>query len=254
MLLYVNGCSWSSSSSPTMTTKVYADYLAEKLNCQFINHSIPASSNSRIIRSSVRNLNSLKKTNNDIICVINVTQPFRSEIWLNDRQMSLVENKSHLTEFDQKILQKYQLVDDGKYKSFIFGDELLPLRNLKFFNDFEKHNLNFLDIEKAYYQLFCDLLLFISYCQNNHIKYLIFAGSQLIDFSLLDKNLSYIKDIYQDIINDPMIIDFEKTNFCLWTLTNGYNFFEKYVEDYTVAHPDEEAHKAWAEFLYTKLR
>lgn len=256
MFLYVNGCSWSSSSSPTMTTKVYADFLAERLNCQFINHSIPASSNNRIIRSSLRNLNSLKKIHDEIICVINITQPFRSEIWMNDDQSLEVVKKSSLTDFDHKILEKYRLSDDGKFKSFIYGDELLPIRVLRQFNNFEKYNLYFLDAEKAYYQLFLDLLAFVSFCKNFNIRYLVFSGSKLIDYDLVDKSSSFMKDLYEDLKNDQGILNFEDINFCQWTITNGYGFFEKEseIENFTVGHPDVKAHNAWADFLYNKLK
>ena len=256
MLLYVNGCSWSSSSSPTMTTKVYADFLSEKLKCKSINHSIPASSNKRIIRSTVRNLLSLKQNYKNIICVVNITQPYRYEVWLNESHLDILRKKTQLNDFDYKILEKYRNADDGMFKSFIFGDKLLPLRVLPHFNDLENNVLHFLDDETVYYQLFVDILLFTNFCKVNDIKYLIFAGTKLAYYDSIDKEFSYIKDFYRQVINDPAVLDFESLNFCGWTKSNGYNFFEKEneIENFTTGHPDQQAHEIWSEILYQKLK
>ena len=77
MIVYVNGDSYAKVSNG----KRYGEFLSENFNCPVLNSAISGSSNGRIIRTSLRDLLDLKQTHNNIIAVISLTFPLRTELW-----------------------------------------------------------------------------------------------------------------------------------------------------------------------------
>jgi hypothetical protein len=78
MFVYVNGDSYSKNSDK----KTYCEFLSEKFNCESHNAAIAGSSNSRILRTSLRDLINLKKERtDDIIAVISLSFLLRIEVW-----------------------------------------------------------------------------------------------------------------------------------------------------------------------------
>lgn len=256
MILYINGCSWSCQSTHEMETPVYGDFLAKKLGATLINHSLPGACNERIFRSSVRNLQILRETEKDIICVINITQITRSELWLDPDRRSELESivMSQMTPTQLKIVQRYIDSNDGDYHSYLYGEDTVH-RNIPGFNGLEKYTVLFDHYEKSYYNLLYQLLMFTSYCKLNGIKYLLFAGTNMIRYDILDKNLRWLTSFSKDLDNDPAILKFEEINFCQWAYYNGYRNYESIIDPVNpwTGHPDERAHAAWADFLYNKL-
>lgn len=256
MILYVNGCSWSCQSNETLTDKVYGDYLAEKLNIPLINHSALAASNDRIIRSTVRNLQKILKTEKDIICVLNLTTLTRVDLWGNDNKLQ--SNKSPIT---KEFFDRYKKANDGDYISFNISSEVMH-KSTESIPEFDIQIKSFLanyHYEKEWYELYYRLFMLITYFKQNNIKYLIFAGAPLSESaSVLDPNLEWISVFRDPIINDPAILNFDDINFRHWAHDNGYKSFDGHIwpMDPTgrpYGHPGPAAHAAWADFLYNKL-
>lgn len=256
MILYINGCSWSCKSSEMMTTKVYGDFLAEKLNAELINHSVPASCNDRIFRSTFRNIADLKDQE-EVVCILNISQIYRSEIWLDSTQQQILAEVTPTglrTAATNKILNTYQKTNDGDYASFIFNHPGIVSYH-PLYKQLEKNAIVFNHYEREYYELFYKLTMLTSYFKQHNIKYLIFAGTNLLDYDLLE-DLPWISAVKKGAISDPAILNFEKENFCQWAYYNGYRNYELVVDPVNpwTGHPDEHAHAAWADFLYNKLK
>lgn len=257
MILYVNGCSWSSLSNATLTGKTYGDYLAEKLKATVINHASPGASNSKIFRSTVRNLQELIKTKKDIICVLNVSVLRRADLWDTERKLRTAMKKQ--PGLEPKVVELLDNVNDGEYVSFSHH------RSLDLINQFADYSaalqsyvLN-CQYEQAVYDLYYELFMLITYFKQHNIKYLIFSGTTMDkELESLDYTLEWISEFRNPVINDPAVLDFDKINFCHWAYDNGYEFFDenKWPTDHTgrpYGHPDTKAHDAWADFLYNKL-
>lgn len=246
MILYVNGCSWGSLSNETADGKVYGDFLSEKLNCQSINHSMPASCNDRIIRSTIRNLEKLKASDQDIVCVINLSTLARSELW--DAECKIKQNlKLEKSPVLQLIVDRLDKSNDGDFINYIINEPLsshLTDQVPEYALHVKSTVLNF-HPEKEFYNLYYRLFMLICYLKQNKIKYLIFAGSSFWE-SISDSDLDWITTFKNPVMSDHAVLDFETLNFCKWAKDNNLKFFDE-------VHPGEAAHAAWADLLYNKL-
>lgn len=258
MILYVNGCSWSSMSNQDCTDKVYGDYLAEKIGAQLINHAIPGSCNSQIIRSTVRNLQEIIPTQKEIICVLNISLLPRYDLWDTNSKLRNSKPSSHgYGRSHDLVVNKLNKANDGEYVSYM-SDEPWTATLMDKFPEYalqlksEVVNYNY---EQRWYELYYQLFMLIAYFKQNNIKYLIFAGADLITFDgPLDYSLGWISAFRDPIIADPAVLNFGTINFCDWAASNGFENFDKHMYGPDqFGHPCTKAHDAWADFLYNKL-
>lgn len=265
MILYINGCSWSSMSDHDMNNKVYGDYLSEKNNWQLINHAAPGSCNNRIIRSSIYNIQRLLLTQNsaDIICILNMTMPARGEVWLDDAGLNLLfDYAKNKLKNDRlvRIMERVKLADDGYYLSWTPASAHIFHDLFEWFPGYYKHNLLLESSEEKFlYDLFSDLLMFTSYMKSRKIKYLIFFAHSISKKSKAVINHSdCFNPMYKEICSDNAILNLDDEVFLTWARANNYKFFEddNKFQLFTNApgHPDTVAHAAWAEYLDNKLK
>lgn len=261
MILYVNGCSWSIWADPTCTDKSYGNYLSEKLTVPLINHAVNGASNNKIFRSTVRNLQKIIKTEKDIICVLNISTLFRIDLWDSEHKIRQTVIKGDNPKVAQFMRSQLQSANDGECISCTCADTYMH----SVIDQFPEYALQFksfvtnYNYEQAYYDLYYQLFMLVTYLKQNNIKYLIFAGAQLHEHDgSLDHHLDWISTFRDPIINDPAILDFEKINFCHWAYDNGHKTFDGHLwrldpTGRPYGHPDTKAHAAWADFLYNKL-
>ncbi len=234
-MIYVNGDSYSAVSDG----KRFSEFLGEHYNCVSVNNSIPGSCNSRIFRTSLRDLIDLKKEYANIKAVLLLSFPMRTEVW------------------DAKIINN-KFVNDGEFTSFQL------LNSKKWFHDkidvdesrykeFYKQFIDFYNVEAETVKLLQNIILFTSWCKQNNVEYVVISGplQESIDFSA-----PFVKSFYNEVCCDTNVIDIFKDSFTEWCVSNGHTPIDNYTQEihgetYNVGHHGEAAHKAFANFLIT---
>jgi hypothetical protein len=250
-----------------MTDKVYGDYIAEKKNWQLINHSIPASCNRRIIRSTIKNIEKLLLTNKpeDITCIIQLTNQIRGEVWVDGNRAGYMNaekdkyfNDSPKTQV-MNIFNKYNEVNDGDYFSWSSYNNTFFLPSIPHFNDHHKYSIEFNDNqEQFFYDLFADSIMLESYLSQNNIKHLIFYASIPTDPLNIIVGLEWLEVVYKKLSNCPTIMNMRENNgseiFLNWAWETNQCIFDRDEYDGHFGHPDTVAHELWADVLLTKLK
>lgn len=216
MILYANSDSYGVSS----TGKTYVDFIGKKLNTtHVVNNGLSGSCNRRIIRTSIRDLLSLKKQDKNIVAIIGLAHTNRFEYW-----------------------GKTVTGNDGHFKSVhpagIVPEEAKKLQqgHIETYND-EASNTN----------LFVDIILLTSFFKTNNIKYLIWQGSQTLKTS--DFAAPFINSFYDQVQLDSNVLDmfdFSFSKYC--SIIKGYTPYDKHL--YGIhGHHAEPAHQDFAEHL-----
>lgn len=244
MIVYVNGCSYANASDG----KVYGDFLGEIYKCDTINSSMGGCSNTRIIRSSLRDLIELKKNNNDIVAVISLSFLNRIELWD-------IESKQHIKDGD---FAKFPSIKDGDFvqiqtvNKLDWYDKKQPIDLINnLYKDYIKQWLTWYNVEAETVNLLQQILSFAGWCKYKQIKYVIFSGplQESIDF-----NSPFVESFYNEMVNDPQIINIFEESFTEWCYNKGYRGIDDYNMEihgktYKCGHLGEEAHQAWANYL-----
>lgn len=227
MIIYSN----SDSFGVVSTGKVYSEFIAEHLNARLINRGLPGSCNTRIFRTTVRDLLELKQqTDEEIVVLISYAGLFRNESWHNDREP--VDNDGHFYSFQ---------IGDYKKNIFDFWSDEIQNYAKSWFSQFTE--------EAEVTNLLCELILLTGFLRDNKIKYLIWSGPQTECIHPVDSDAPFISEFYKKITSDPRVfLPYDQISFCTWCTSRGYvpmDFakFGKY------GHHGEEAHKAFAEHL-----
>jgi hypothetical protein len=244
MLIYVNGCSYATTSDG----KRYSDFLGEHFNCKSINASIPGSSNSRILRTSLRDLLELKKTNKDIVAVISLSFLIRSELW----------DQNH-------TYQQWRNSNDGDFFSMQWSNDknwfntARSNRASEVSDSYKEFAINWLDwynVEAETTKLLQELILFSSWCELNNIRYVIFSGplQEPVDF-----NAPFINSFYLEVSKNKNIIDLFNQSFLEWCTQKGFTPIDEFQYNINgitkvAGHQGEAAHRAWAEYLVAHFK
>ena len=235
MKIYVNGDSYAGFSDG----KRYSDFLGEFFNCDVVNSAISGSCNTRILRTSLRDLLEIKKTHDSAIAVISLTFTVRKELW------------------DTSSFGKTEFVNDGDFRSITlvesnnwFQDIDNSLMN-QTDADYKKQQLIWFDIEAETVNLLTEIILFAAWCKLNNIKYVIFSGpiQESVDFTA-----PFIKDFYDAVMSDGNVIDMFTNSFTEYCINRGFAPIDHYIADihgktYNVGHHGESAHRDFANFL-----
>lgn len=124
MKLFVAGCSFSDY---TKVKKVYGDFLAEKLNCQYMHIAKGNGSNYRIWREAVNHILSGELTSQDLL-IVQYSNMHRNEFWFNKEKSSAKED-----EYDDGVVVRF------KMNSYSWQDNRVLM---DFFKVYENHCIN----------------------------------------------------------------------------------------------------------------
>lgn len=232
MIVYVNGDSYAVTSHG----KRYSEFLGEHYKCKVINAAISGSSNSRILRTTLRDLIQLRSQNH-VVAFISLSFLMRTELWdpnivhnkfLNDGEFTSIQPTHSKSWFYDKM----DLVD-SKYKDFC-----------------KQFLLNY-NVEAETTKLIQNILLLSSWCKQNQVKCIIFSSALQ---EPIDYTAPFIKDFYKEMVNDKNIINIFEFSFTEWCLSHKFVPISAYTQnihgqDYDIGHHDEEAHRAFANFL-----
>ena len=231
MIVYVNGDSYSCESDG----KRYSEFLGETYNCDVINRSIGGSCNSRIIRSSLRELINLKKTHTNILAVIGLSFIFRSEVW---------------NTIDQ--LERFKNQDDGEFTSYQFAhgnnwfqNKAVSSTTPSHLKDYAKQWLTYYNPEAEITNLFANIIGLHAWCMQNQIRLLIFSGPGMEKIEL---SSPFIKPFNDYISNSANFIDLFNFSFCKYCTSSGF-----VAPDHDVlgdlGHHGQKAHRHFSNYL-----
>lgn len=244
VIVYTNGCSYAGVSDG----KRYSEFLGESLGCKSINAAISGSCNSRILRSSIRDLINLKKEYNSIVVVISLTFMLRTEIWDKDPQ-----RQDEWTASGDGDFISYQFAKNKNWFSDITSNNFDPNHIPKKYHDYGVNWLSWYDIEAETTKLLQQILLFTSWCKYNNIRTIVFSGplQETVNF-----DTPFISTFYKQVLTDQSVINIFAESFTEWCNTRGYKSIDTYPmtmiannKTYDCGHHGELAHQAWAIYL-----
>lgn len=229
MILYANSCSYGVLS----TGKTYVDFIGEQINTnQIINAGLAGSCNTRILRTSTRDLLELKESDsdNDIVACISLGALYRSELW--DETKPAIKNDGHFRSF------QISSIDKNKFD---------PPNKLNYAKEWFKTYNDEAEITNTYFLL----NLFISFLETNNIRYLIWAGA--MNYKPVDVTTPFLATLYNTVNKNPRVLnlfDFSFSNYC--SIIKGHIPYDH--DQYGIyGHHSEEAHRDFAEFILPKL-
>ena len=226
MILYCNSDSYGvlpQSGQDTPYGEVYGKFIADQMGSKFINRGRTGSCNSRIIRTSTRDLIKLRSENPNkkIQALISLATTYRTETWIDTNE--------------------HPADQDGHIKSYLAGDgnPLIKQWVMQYNNEAEQTNLLW------------QVLMFTNTLKSYKIDYLIWWGTKIGVVKPIEYSNPFIKDFYQEFRKDKNILSFENFGFCTWCLDQGHIPFDhKQYGDH--GHHGPEAHKQFAEYLIAK--
>ena len=232
-MIYVNGDSFSFVSDG----KTFCDFLGDLLDTPSQNASFPGSCNSRIIRTTLRDL--LRISEPDMYVVINLSFILRTEIW------------------DSDIAGNNRFVNDGEFVSiqpangpnWFFEKAMFP-RNK--YSEYSRAWLQYYNPEAEMTNLLKELVLLTSWLKNRNIKYVVVSSALQ---ETVDLNSEFIRDFWAVVRDDPNIINFFEMSFTEWCLQRGHVPITKHQQEirgrvYNIGHHGESAHRDFANFLF----
>lgn len=238
-LVYVNGDSYALGWLPKHH-KIYGNHIADYFNSQFINNAIRGSSNSRIFRTSLRDLMDLKEKNKNILACISLSFISRTEIWDIDHPREHFKNTNDGDFFSIQI-------DTTENNNWF---RLFPDTEKKYFN-FLKQNTIWYNIEAETVKLLEKIILFVNWCENNNVDYIIFSPmyQDTVDFST-----PFIFNFYKEIKKNKRVLDPFEFSFLEWCLNRGHEPVDNYKavvngKQYQVGHMGISGHEDFAKFL-----
>ena len=220
MIVYSNSDSFGIVSDG----KVYSEFIAEHFSATLINKGQSGCCNTRIFRTSVRDLINLKKTTNDeIIVLIGLAPIWRDEYW-----------KPGINTGD----------NDGDFKSFHLN-KLLTTEN-KHITDFVRLWFAICDDDALVTNLLYELITFTSFLEQNSFRYLIWSG--FADMcKAVDLKAPFISD-FNDTLKTKHVISITDFSFCKFCILQGFIPID-YDQFKNNGHHGELAHKAFAEYI-----
>jgi len=207
--------------------KVYSNFIADYYNANLINIGKAGSCNSRIVRTTTRDLLSIRSTDEEILVLISLASLWRNEYW-SAKNHNPTENDGHFQSFQISSLNSNQFNHVDKESK-----------------EFAKAWYRQINYEQLMTDLYVNLVLLTTFLKTNNFKYLIWAGSK--DYKTIDFTAPFIKD-FADNLSKTNLIPISEFNFCDYCLEQEFTPIDS--DQYGIyGHHGELAHKKFAEYL-----
>lgn len=232
MILYSNSDSYGVLCRPEdqdSLNDTYSKHISQSINATYyFNKGRCGVSNSRIMRTSIRDLISLRKSNPNkkIQALISLTTTYRSETWCEEN--------------------KFPEDNDGHFTSFIAGGEFD--HNIIEQEEYAKAWLTCYNHEAAQVNLIWQTVMFTKTLQSYDINYLLWWGPKIGVVQPIDYSNSFISDFYSEFKKDKNILSFENFSFCDWCLNRKHIPFD-YDTYGNHGHHGPKAHQEFANYL-----
>jgi len=238
-LIYVNGDSYSLSNG-----KNYGDYLSQLTSSKLLHKGIPGSSNTRIFRTTTRDLLKLKQAGVEkcLVCV-GLSFWYRTEIWIEDHGIK----KWYKFEFDDGEFASFQAATNNDWWSAgPIPDDNLP----RFYKNYLKEWVKTLNADAAITNTLYQASMLLHLCKSLGYHLIIFWAADVTqDIQRIDPNLDVLKDFYAEFDNSN---SFDLLNYSFVNIYNkirppyDYDLYKEH------GHPDTTSHKEFAEEIYNK--
>lgn len=238
MIVYSNSCSFGEVQPHT----VYSDVVANGLSAKLINKGKAGSCNRRIIRSSLRDLIDLK-TQDRVVLLLGLTFVSRTEIWRPD--LSAIDNDGHFHSIS---------VNHKKFDWSIHGliDTVIPDIHKTadpVISDYYQQWLIHYCPESEVTNLLTDIIMFVGWCKNNNIDYIVFSNVDCLpDHNKIGYTSPFIQNLRQEIEQDSNILDPWSFSFGTHSLNSGFVPKDQHLYG-RHGHPGEEAHIQFGNLL-----
>ena len=239
-MIYVNGCSYSLADG-----KNYGNFLSDFYNSKLIHKGIPGSSNSRIFRTTARDLVKLKRNGvKDCMVCVGLTFWFRTEVWIEDHGIQ----HWYQFEFDDGEFASFQAADNTNwFTAGAVSSQGVPIEYKNYLKEWVMTSTPDSIIVNTLHQA-CMLLHLCKSLGYNLVIY--WAADVTKDICRIDPHLDALKDFYAE---------FDETN--SFDLLN-YSFVNTYNKirppyDYNMhkenGHPNTISHKEFAQEISDKI-
>jgi hypothetical protein len=226
--IVVNGDSYSAAVSEH---KVYAEYIAEKLDLPLVNLAAPGSNNDRIVRSSTEFL--LTSNFKSPLVIVGWSFIRRLEVWYygsNKRVLNLIPDQSSEEHKNLRLVTLDWLINENEatveQRALIDEDLFVHKQLIKFYTD---------------------LFLFSNFLQKRNISYFFFSCARNNDTPIncfpAIENLNMVQEVTQD----PNVYKLHEFFIMDWA--------RKYDADASplTGHLSANGHKNFADYLLTLL-
>jgi hypothetical protein len=217
MIVYSNSDSFGVISNG----KVYADFVSEHFGAKLIQRDQPGCCNSRIFRTTIRDLLELKTTEK-VLVLIGTTNVYRTEYW-----------------------SETPTNNDGHFRSI----RLTETRNDKHSKEYANYarEYSLLHSEEAEVtNLYCDLVMLTSFLKEKGYSYLIWNGTNT--FKPIDFSAPFVSAFANQLSADNNVIPIDKFSFCEYSLSKGHVPIDYKVYG-NYGHHGEAAHRDFAQYI-----
>lgn len=243
MLVYSNSCSFGAATDhPT-----YSEYFAQHHRAKLVNNGAGGSCNRRIIRTSLRDLGKISKTETDVVALIGLTFISRTELWQTNLPALGNDGHFHPIKIDDS---KINWSTSGLINTLVPDIYKLADANVQ---DYYREWLLHYHPEPAVTELVTDLLMFAGWAQSKNIRYLVFSNVDVFpDSSQVDRCSPFLSSLIEDLSRDASIID--PWTFSFGTYARSLGFRPKDAHLYGMhGHPNQQAHEKFSELLISKF-
>jgi hypothetical protein len=250
-LIYCNGDSYSNHRyDESLLNKTYANFVANVCQGFVINNAVDGSCNRRIIRTTLHDIILQRRLNptQKIIALVGLTFEVRSEIWVDDLEVTKPEESNFRTHlFSSQINWRENLLE-GKSLNTLDHNRFNLER--KFFKQFSSGRAYFFSPYAERINLLADLIMLRSVMESLDVEFLIFQAPRAEELED-DYLLNFFKT---QLSNDPRIFDLEKFGFVDWCHQKNFVPLD-FLERPEIGHYGSDAHQAFAEqILVPKLK
>jgi len=224
----VNGDSYT---APDNQFKVYAEYVAEKLNLPLVNLACPGSNNERILRSSTEFL--LKTGFKSPLIIIGWSFIRRLEVWYygnNKKILNRIPDQSVEDHANLRLITLDHLINENEATI-----EQCALINEDLF------------VHKQLINFYTDLFLFSNFLQKEKISYFFFSGAKNNEIPISCFPAIENLNMVQKVALDPNIYKLHDFFIMDWS--------RKHDPDASpvTGHLSADGHKNFADYLLTLL-
>jgi hypothetical protein len=245
MIILSNSCSFG---APDQNHKIYPQFISDIAGSSLINEGVPGSCNRRIVRSTLRTLIDLVKTDEDILVLVGLTFISRTELW----QPWLEPDKTD-GDFHSISSKKIMSLDWSKGLNNTFHSNVACNADDEV-KDYYKQWLIHYSKEAAVTELLTDIIMLTNFAKNNGINILIFENCQkLPTLPHVDVASPFLSNFFKYINDSKNVINLWDFSFRDFSLNAGYKPKDahKLGND---GHPSEEAHEHFANHIIEYIR
>lgn len=244
MLIYNNACSVGEANQEH---PIYADVVADHYGADIVNNAMSGSCNRRIIRTTIRDLITLKQTHSDIIALIGLTFVSRTELW--QPWLPAQGNDGHFS----SVLVDYERYDWSQ-KGFVDTHipDIYKTANWRV-RDYYQQWLVHYHPESIVTDLLTDVIMLACWLEKYNIRYVMFTNGMFPGDNKVGYNSPFVSSLRSEVENNRSILNPWTFSFPDYALQLGHQP-KDYQKLKNYGHPGEAAHKDFGNYLINHLK